>query len=366
MAVRRYHRRRGGLEARRAAGALPGLRGPGAAPDAAGQPAQARRRDARRQPSLGQGRRPRHRARPPGRRRQHRAAARLVRRGRHRGGHPVAALDRQPQPAPSASWRRCWRSSRTPSTRWPTSAAGGCTRSVRSTCCRPSPPRSSRRPRRPPATSTGCWSTSRSATAAAARSPTPSAPCSSEHAADGHLARGARPDHRRRAHRRAPLHQGPARSRPGDPHVGGAAARRASCSGRAPSRSSTSARPTGPTSGASTSCARSAPTPCASVATAPEARESGGHGSAVRRSPASRACRPGRSLRDAAYVRGHRRVGKLAVSGGPVVMIHDCERAAAPLAGRSRGPALRPPGTLPVRQWTEDRGAECTRRSCEG
>ena len=69
--------------------------------------------------------------------------------------------------------------------RSPTSAAGGCTRSARSTCCRPRPPRSSRPPRRPPATSTGCWSTSPSGTAAGARSPTPSGRCCSEHAAEG-------------------------------------------------------------------------------------------------------------------------------------------------------------------------------------
>ena len=35
------------------------------------------------------------------------------------------------------------------------STAGGCTRWARSTCCRPRPPRSSRTPRRPPATSPG-------------------------------------------------------------------------------------------------------------------------------------------------------------------------------------------------------------------
>ena len=84
-----------------------------------------------------------------------------------------------------------------------------------------------------------------------------------EHADQRHLARGARRGHRRRAHRRAPLHQGPARPRPGHPHLGRAAARRASCSGRARTASSTSARPTGPTSARSTSCGRCAPTPSA-------------------------------------------------------------------------------------------------------
>src|SRR6476620_11565618 len=46
-----------------------------------------------------------------------------------------------------------------------------------STCSRPRPPSASRRPRRPPGTSTGSSSTSRSGTAAAARSPTPCGRC---------------------------------------------------------------------------------------------------------------------------------------------------------------------------------------------
>ena len=78
--------------------------------------------------------------RPPGRGGQHRAAARLVRRGRHRGRHAVAALDRQPQPArgrarPAAGDHR-GRGRR----RWPTGAAGGCIRWARSTCCPPRRP----------------------------------------------------------------------------------------------------------------------------------------------------------------------------------------------------------------------------------
>ena len=47
-----------------------------------------------------------------------------------------------------------------------------------------------------------------------------------EAAAEGISIEELADDHRRRAHRRAPLHQGPARPRPGDPHVGRAAARR--------------------------------------------------------------------------------------------------------------------------------------------
>ena len=66
---------------------------------------------------------------------------------------------------------------------------------------------------------------------------------------------------RRRAHRRAPLHQGPARPRPGDPHLGRAAA------GRVPAVAERALGvlllrgASGPTSGGSTSCARSARTP---------------------------------------------------------------------------------------------------------
>ena len=58
----------------------------------------ARRRHARRQPAVGPRARRRHGARPPGRRRQDRGPARVVRGGRRRVRHPVAALDRQPAP----------------------------------------------------------------------------------------------------------------------------------------------------------------------------------------------------------------------------------------------------------------------------
>ena len=80
-----------------------------------------------------------HRAGPPGRRRQDPAAARLVRGRRRRGGHPVAAVHRQPQPAgrragPAAVDHR-GRSSPTSRPR----AAGGSTRSARWTCCRRRP-----------------------------------------------------------------------------------------------------------------------------------------------------------------------------------------------------------------------------------
>ena len=47
----------------------------------------------------------------------------------------MAAVDRQPQPAARPSSRSCSRSSRPWSSRWPSSAAGGCTRWAPSTCC---------------------------------------------------------------------------------------------------------------------------------------------------------------------------------------------------------------------------------------
>ena len=183
-------------------------------------------RDARRQPALGQGRRPRHRARPPGRRREHRAAARLVRRGRDRGGHAVAAVDRQPQPARAASWRRCSRSSARRSPRSPTSSAGGSTRWARSTCC--PPPLAEQLKAAEEATrdvdgmlvNVAVGYGGRREIADAVRS------LLQEAAAEGTSMEELRRDHRRRAHRRAPLHQGPARPRPGDPHLGRAAARR--------------------------------------------------------------------------------------------------------------------------------------------
>ncbi len=85
----------------------------------------------------------------------------------------------------------------------PTSGAGGCTPSARSTCCRRRRPSGSRPPRRRPATSTACSSTSRSGTAAAGRSPTPSRSPAQRARRQGHLAGGARRIHGRRAHRRA-------------------------------------------------------------------------------------------------------------------------------------------------------------------
>ena len=113
----------------------------------------------------------------------------------------------------------------------------------------------SRRPRRPPATSTGCWSTSPSAYGGRREIADAVRSLLHEHAERGTTPRGAGRGHRRRAHRRAPLHQGPARPRPGDPHLAASSGSAASCSGRARRASSTSARPTGPTSAGSTSCA---------------------------------------------------------------------------------------------------------------
>ena len=294
----------------------------------------------------------RHRPRSPRRRRQHRAAARLVRRGRHRGRHPVAALHRQPQPARRPSSSRCSTiiedavDSLADQRRWRLHPVGALdllpadiARAAQGR--RGGDPRRRRdagqhrrRLRRPPRDR-------RRRPLAAARA-----------RRDGHLAGGARRDHRRRAHRRPPLHQGPARPRPRDPHLGRAAPRRVPAVAERASRSSTSARPTGPTSAGSTSCARSAPTPCASAATAPErvhAVDPPRVGSVVTRtSPGfGRVAEPARS----AYVRSSGEWGSSPQSGGPFVRDHD--RRTGQVAGRScrarvrRAPALRRSGSSP-------------------
>ena len=175
--ARRYSHGRGGLEARTAPGALSGLRGQTRPPPPERTDPQARRRDARRQPAVGQGRRDRHRAGPSGRCRQHRAAARLVRGDRRRGGHAVAALHRQPEPpgqGARAAARHHRRRRRDPRRAAALAAApGGRARPAAGRRW----PSGSRPPPSPPATSTGCWSTSPSGTAAAARSRTPYVPC---------------------------------------------------------------------------------------------------------------------------------------------------------------------------------------------
>ena len=169
----------------------------------------------------------RHRPRPPGRRRQHRAAARLVRRGRHRGGHALAALDRQPQPAGRRARARCSRSSRTRrrvagrAARWRLHPVGALD-------LLPVHDRREAQGRRggDPRRRRDARQHRGRATAAVARSRTPCGPCSTSTPASGTSLEELAADHRRRAHRRPPLHQGPARPRPGDPHLGGAAAGR--------------------------------------------------------------------------------------------------------------------------------------------
>ena len=211
-------------------------------------------------------------------------------------------------------------------------------------------------------------STSPSATAGAARSPTRCARCSHEHAASGTTHRGAGRDPRRRAHRRAPLHQGPARPRPRHPHLGGAAARRASCSGRARTASSTSARPTGPTSARSTSCARCAPTPSATAASAPERRAPSPGGRAERLTPGRRPADTRRRSPPWQPRRG-RTVGSDAEqpasrSGGPSM-----ERDQLRAEGRHRPPRGRGPVPAPrSRVGAPRRRARCAgaaRRSTE-
>ena len=127
---------------------------------------------------------------------------------------------------PPAELARCSRSSRTRSSRWPSSAAGGSTRWARSTCCPSSTAAKLKAAEEATRDVDGMLVNvavgygGRREIADAVRS------LLSEHAEPRHVARGARRDHRRRAHRRAPLHQGPARPRPGDPHLGRAAPRR--------------------------------------------------------------------------------------------------------------------------------------------
>ena len=127
----------------------------------------------------------RHQGGAPGRRRQHRQLPRLVRGRRRRGRHPLAAVDRQPQPPrrrarpPADDHRdRRHRPRRDPSVApQPGGRAGPAARRHRA------PAQGERRRHR--ATSTACSSTSPSATAAAGRSPTRCARCSQAHAANG-------------------------------------------------------------------------------------------------------------------------------------------------------------------------------------
>ena len=166
-----------------------------------------------------------------------------------------------------------------------------------------------------------------------------------------HQPRGAGRGDRRRPHRRAPLHQGPARPRPGDPYVRASSDSAASCCGRARRASSTSARPTGPTSARSTSCAPSGPTPSESVASAPDrrsvassVRDSGHVLERVARNPRTTGVRFAASMG----------WGSPIESGGPFVRHHDqtarwsqpCGSAARSRPARS---ALRPSGSFPVR-----------------
>ena len=175
-------------------------------------------------------------------RRQDRRAARLVPGSRRRGRHPVAALHRQPR-RPAEELDPLLRIIETPSplspSAWRLNPMGALDLL----------PARHRRVLKDAADATehpGMLVNVASATAAGARSPTPYAPCcTSTPPAAGD--RGARRDPRRRAHRRAPLHGRasptptwssgpPASSARGLPALADA------------TRSSTSARRTGPTS----------------------------------------------------------------------------------------------------------------------
>ena len=131
------------------------------------------RGDVRRQPAVGPlGGPDRRQRRPPEGRRQDLRAARLVPRGRRRGGHAVAAVHRQPHARPADELGPLLRIIEDTVrelvgaglARQPGRRARPAARRDRPGC--------SRTPPRPPPTALGCWSTSRSATAAAGRSRT--------------------------------------------------------------------------------------------------------------------------------------------------------------------------------------------------
>ena len=183
----------------------------------------ARRRHPRRQPSVGPGCGDDDRRRPPGRRRQDPAtcsagATRSASRSSRCGCSPPTTSSRPSRRArPAAADHR---GDRRPTSRRAT--AGRSTRSVPSTCCPTTTDavaqggrRRHRRRRR------AAPSTSPSATAGAARSPTPSARCCRSTPTRGTSLDELAEVARRRPHRRAPLHPRPARPRPGDPHQSG-------------------------------------------------------------------------------------------------------------------------------------------------
>ena len=148
---------------------------------------QARRRDARRQPPLGQGRRratPRTATgpAPPTSSRCSAGARRSASRWSRCGcSPPTTSTGPAEELEPLLGDHRATPSRRLADAAALAAAPGGRPRPA----ARRRPPSGSRRPRRPPATSTGCWSTSPSGTAAGARSPTPSARCSRSTPAQG-------------------------------------------------------------------------------------------------------------------------------------------------------------------------------------
>ena len=280
----------------------------------------------------------------PRRCRQHRAAARLVRGGRRRGRHPVAALHRQPEPPARAARAGCSTDHRRRRRRARRAAPlADPSRSAPSTCC----------PRRSPTRLKEAEEATRDVdgllvnVAVRLRRP-PRDRRRRPLAAPGarrarHHARGAGRGHRRRPHRRAPLHQGPARSRPGDPDLGGAAARRLPAVAERPERvlllrGLLARLPPGRLPAGDPRLRRSA-----SAASAPEPQHvrlshPGVHSAFV-------ACRLIRHA-GAAYVRDIGRAGKPGRIGRPV---RECSRpvSAADSVAR-RGPALRPSDTFPV------------------
>ena len=226
-----------------------------------GHPAS-RRRDHRRQPAVGpQGGYGQPERRSPGRRRAHLEPAGMVPDERHRHGHALAAVHRQPAPAgrraaaAAGHHRRC---GRRPGRTGSALEAAHRRRHGRAAAVDGHPAHRRRdahvravrrrgehrgRVRRP------SGDRRRGEVAAAGRRRRRS------------VGAGGDRRSRRRLDQRPPLHLRSARPGSGHPDVRRAAAVRVSCCGRAPIPSTGSTRPTGPISGGSISCGRCATTP---------------------------------------------------------------------------------------------------------
>ena len=207
---------------------------------------------------------------------------------------------------------------------WPATGAGGCTWSARSTCCPPPPRAGSRSPPTRPATVDGLHVNiavgygGRREIADAVRS------LLQEQAARGtsieELAEVLDVEH---------IAEHLYTKGQPDPDLvirtsGEQRLSAASCSGRARTASSTSARRSGPTSGTWTSCGRCAPTPSASAGSAPE-----------RRPAAVRSC-PGTTRRESSH------------RAATTDVTYDLTRGTCPAFGRPPDGAIAAPGGGPA------------------